>query len=219
MPAVAIPTPTKPLLRGYSHLLAFVSALTLAPIMIVIAPAGWPRAVIAIHAVAICAMFGVSALYHRGRWSARSLGVVRRLDHSMIFLAIAGTYTPVAVFGLPSTAAWIVLSIVWVGSLVGIIARITWTNAPSAAVAIPYVIVGWACLPVIHSVWQVLGVAGFVLLLTGGLFYTVGAVVYALRAPDPWPRTFGFHEIFHLFVVAGAAVHYVAVAFVALPQA
>ena len=144
---------------------------------------------------------------------------MRRLDHSMIFVAIAGTYTPVALFGLPGRAAWLVLGVVWAGSAVGIAARLTWSDAPPLAVAVPYVIVGWACLPVVHVVWQALGVAGFALLVAGGLAYTVGALVYALRSPDPWPRTFGFHEVFHVLVVAGAALHYVAVAFVALPRA
>ncbi|MDH3705683.1 MAG: hemolysin III family protein [Acidimicrobiia bacterium] len=224
-PSVAVPrsgvslNPGKPRFRGTSHLLAFVSALTLAPLVIVSAPGIGPRFVIALYAVAIVGLFGVSALYHRRDWGDRGYAVMRRLDHSMIFVAIAGTYTPIALFALPSSSARLVLLVVWIGAIVGIIGRVAWTEAPYPVIAAPYVAVGWACVLVVGDMWRALGVAGFVLLLVGGVLYTIGAGIYAIRRPDPWPLTFGYHEVFHLFVIGGAAVHYVAVAFIALPKA
>lgn len=220
----APPEPTevvlgKPRFRGTSHLLAFVSALTLAPLLIVAAPGIAPRFVTAVYAAAIVGLFGVSALYHRNSWGARGYAVMRRLDHSMIFVAIAGTYTPIAAFGLSGRASWILLVVVWSGAALGIITRVVWTDAPYPVIAAPYVLVGWACLPLMGQVLDEMGVAGFVLLLVGGVLYTAGAVIYAVRRPNPWPATFGYHEIFHLFVIGGAAVHYVAVAFFALPNA
>ena len=111
------------------------------------------------------------------------------------------------------------LLVVWIGAIVGIIGRVAWLHAPAPVVALPYVAVGWACVLVVGDVWRSMGVAGFVLLLVGGVLYTLGAGIYALRRPDPWPQSFGYHEVFHLFVIGGAAVHYVAVAFFAQPQA
>ncbi|NNE74267.1 MAG: hemolysin III family protein [Acidimicrobiales bacterium] len=216
---IEVPQPVKPSLRGVSHRIAFVAAVTLTPIMIVAAPGIAPRFVIAIYCAATIGLFGVSALYHRVNWGARGHAVMRRLDHSMIFLAIAGTYTPIAIFGLPPGSRNFVLALVWGGSIVGISARLFWLRAPYAAIAIPYVVVGWAAIFVIDDVWREMGVAAFILLLVGGVLYTVGAVIYATRRPNPWPKTFGYHEIFHLFVISGAAVHYVVVAFIALPLA
>ncbi len=210
--------PGKPRFRGTSHLLAFVSALTLAPVMIVSAPGLGPRLVMAVYTVAIVGLFGISALYHRNDWGDRGFLIMRRLDHSMIFVAIAGTYTPIALFGLPSSSARLVLLVVWIGAILGIISRVAWTDAPYPVIAGPYVAVGWACLLVVGDVWRSLGAAGFILLLVGGLLYTAGAAVYAVRRPDPWPLTFGYHEVFHVFVIGGAAVHYVVVAFFALPK-
>ncbi len=209
----------RPALRGMSHQMAFISALTLAPIMIVITPGTGPRLVISVYAVAVVGLFGVSALYHRGPWRERGRAVMRRLDHSMIFIAIAATYTPIAAFGLPaSTARWI-LPTVWIGAGIGVIGRLLWISAPSAVVALPYLMLGWVGVIAADDILDGLGVAGFVLVLVGGALFTTGAVIYALHRPDPWPRWFGYHEIFHLFVIAGVAVHYVAVAFFAVPLA
>lgn len=216
----AAPTQSaKPLLRGVSHQWAAVVAATLAPLMIVRAPGVAPRFVVALYAVAVVALFGVSALYHRVRWGERGLAVMQRLDHSMIFLAIAATYTPIAVFAFPSGTAALVLSLVWGGAAVGTALRLWWSGAPYWVVAIPYVAVGWVGLVAFGDIWSGLGPAGFTLIVVGGGLFTLGAVVYALHWPNPWPRWFGYHEIFHGFVVAGIAVHYVAVAFFAVPLA
>lgn len=214
--AVADP---KPHLRGRSHEYSFVVAVTLAPIMIVAAPGIAPRFVMALYVGAIAALFGVSALYHRVDWGPIARNRMKRLDHSMIFVAIAGTYTPIAVWALPGDVTRVVLPIVWGGAVLGVVIRNLWPHAPKPLTAAPYVALGWVAAFVTLDLWRSLGPAGFVLVVTGGGLYTLGALAYAFRRPDPWPRVFGYHEIFHLFVVAGAALHYVSVAFVALPRA
>ncbi len=213
------PTLPRPRLRGVSHQYAFMSALTLAPLMIVITPGVASRFVISVYVFAIVGLFGVSALYHRGDWGERGRAIMKRLDHSMIFVAIAATYTPIAVFALDDgTARWI-LPTVWIGAALGIVANLIWTNAPYPVVAAPYVALGWVGVVALPAVLDGLGVAGFVLIVVGGGLFSIGAVFYALHRPNPWPHWFGYHEIFHLFVIAGVAVHYVAVAFYAVPQA
>ena len=208
-----------PMFRGVSHRAMFIVALTLAPIMIVAAPGVGPRLVIAFYTLSIAALFGVSALYHRVPWSPRVRRAMQRLDHAVIFVAIGGTYTPVALFALSPWAAKLVLALVWGGAAVGIFMRVRFTEASKAVVALPYLVVGWCLMAVVADAWHHLGVAGFLLLLVGGLAYTAGALVFAFQRPDPWPATFGFHEVFHVLTVAGAALHYVAVAFVVLPMA
>lgn len=202
----------KPRFRGLIHLLAFSSALTLAPILIVVTPGVAPRFIMAIYGLAIVGLFGVSALYHRNDWGPKGLGIIRRLDHSMIFIATAATHTPIALLALPKGPGWLLFTIVWAGAVLGILGRLFFTDAPYAVVAVPYVVVGWSSLFVINHVWTELGIAGFVLLLVGGGLYTIGAVIYALHRPNPWPDHFGYHEIFHALTVAGAACHYVVIA-------
>jgi hemolysin III len=216
---IAEPVATKPLFRGVAHRAAFIASLTLAPIMVVRAPGIVPRFVTALYCLSIVALFGVSALYHQVDWGPRGRSVMQRLDHATIFVAIAATYTPVAAFALSPWAARLVLSLVWGGALIGTWVRLRFTDAPTPVVALPYLVVGWCLLPVVADAWHHLGVAGFVLLLIGGLLYTSGAVVFAFRRPDPWPDTFGFHEVFHLLTIAAAALHYVAFAFFVLPKA
>ena len=174
---------------------------------------------VAVYAIAVVGVFGVSAAYHRIDWTPRVYAIIRRLDHSMIFVFISATYTPVGFFALDSGAARFVLSVAWSGALLGVIGRVAWLNAPRWVLIVPYPIVGWAALLVIGDIWRGLGMAGSTLLFIGGGLYTIGALIYAVRRPDPWPRWFGYHEIFHLLVVAAVAVHYVAIAFFALPLA
>ena len=216
---IAEPVATKPLFRGVAHRAAFIASLTLAPIMVVRAPGIVPRFVTALYCLSIVALFGVSALYHRVDWGPRGRSVMQRLDHATIFVAIAATYTPVAAFALSPWAARLVLSLVWGGALIGTWVRLRFTDAPTPVVALPYLVVGWCLMAVVADAWHHLGVAGFLLLLVGGLAYTAGALVFAFQRPDPWPATFGFHEVFHVLTVAGAALHYVAIAFVVLPMA
>ncbi len=204
---------TKPTARGLIHLLAFSSALTLAPILIVVTPGIAPRFIMAIYAISIAGLFGISALYHRVDWGPKGAAVMRRLDHSMIFVATAATHTPIALLAMPSRPGWTLFTIVWTGAAIGIAGRLFFTDAPYPVVAIPYLVVGWSSLFVINHVWDALAIAGAVLLFVGGGLYTIGAIVYAAHRPNPWPKHFGYHEIFHLLTVAGAACHYVTIAF------
>jgi hemolysin III len=193
----------------------------IAPILIASTPsASTPSAATAaaVFAVATIALFGVSASYHRFPWRGRWLTVVRRLDHSMIFVAIAATYTPMAM-ALPPAERRLILWVAWVGAVVGVVTQMAWPTAPRPLMAGLYVVVGWAALLVVDDLWRALGVGGFVLLLVGGALHTMGAAVYAGKWPNPWPRWFGFHEIFHALVIAAVAIHYVVVAFFALPAA
>jgi hemolysin III len=202
----------KPRFRGFVHLLAFASALTLAPLLVVFTPGVSARFIMAIYSFAIVGLFGISALYHRNDWSPRGIEIMRRMDHSMIFIATAATHTPIALLALPTKPGWVLFSIVWAGAFVGICGRLFFPDAPYVVIAIPYVLVGWSSVFVINHVWTGVGVAGFILLLVGGGLYTLGAVIYALHRPNPWPNHFGYHEIFHTLTVMAAACHYVVIA-------
>ena len=199
--------------------MAAVAATVLAPIVIALGPGGADRAVVAVYAVAVVGIFGVSAVYHRGDWTPPVKEMFRRLDHSMIFVFIAASYTPLGFFAVGPGSARLVLSVVWSGAALGVIGRVVWLNAPRWVLVVPYPVVGWAALLVIGDIWRGLGVAGSTLLFIGGGLFTLGALIYALRRPDPWPRWFGYHEIFHLLVIAAVAVQYVAIAFFAFPLA
>ncbi len=187
--------------------------------MVVSAPGVWPRLITGLYTMSIVALFGVSALYHRVNWGSINRRRLQKFDHVTIFLAIAATYTPVAAFVLSPGAAKLVLALVWSGAFLGALIRIRFSDSPQWVVAAPYLIVGWCLLAVINDAWRQLGVLGFILFLSGGMFYTAGAVIFAAQKPDPWPQKFGFHEIFHSFTVAAASLHYIAFVFVVLPKA
>ena len=206
----------KPLLRGWSHVVAFWVIAVLGGIMVG-AASGNDRWWLVVYLVGTLTMFGVSSMYHRVRWTDRGRSVMRRLDHSAIFLAIAGAYTPVMAIALDGWQRVAVLTAVWGGSLVGVTLEWLPVRVPRRVFTAVYVIVGWSAVIAFPQLYDALGVGGFVLVLGGGLLYTLGAVVYALKWPDPWPRTFGYHEIFHLFTVGGAACHLAAIAFYVVP--
>ena len=208
--------PTKPHLRGWPHAAATIAAITLCPIVIVVSSGA--RASAAIFTAAIVLLFGISAAYHRFQCGDRMEAVMKRLDHSMIFVAIAATYTPLAVVVLPAGPGTLILRVVWIGAGIGVFTQLFWPHAPRPILVALYISGGWAAVLVLDDLWRAIGVAGFVLLLVGGLLHTVGTVVYATRRPNPWPRWFGFHEVFHVFVVAAIAVHYVMIAAIALPK-
>ncbi len=211
--------PVKPLLRGWSHVVAFAAVAVLSVVMVVLAEAtAAQRWVLLVYVAGTLSMFGVSALYHRIRWQPRAMSVMKRLDHSTIFLAIAGAYTPVAAFGLDGWQRPAVLATAWVGAVVGVTLEWLPFQVPRPLFTAVYVIVGWSASIALPQLYDGLGPLGFGLVLGGGIAYTVGAVVYALKRPNPWPTVFGFHEVFHLFTVVGAGCHLAAIAFVVVPS-
>ena len=215
-----LPAPLKPRLRGVSHQWAFFVSLGAGLTLVLAAPTGRARVAVAIYAVTVAALFGVSALYHRVNWStAAARQWMRRLDHSMIFLLIAGTYTPFAVLALDGTLATAVLVAVWAGALAGIVMKLVWIGAPKAVVAASYVALGWVAVVAFPELVDSLGVVATGLVAVGGVLYTAGAIVYARQRPDPVPPVFGYHEVFHALVILAALVQYAAVAFYVLPHA
>ncbi|CAB4569830.1 MAG: PAQR family membrane homeostasis protein TrhA [Actinomycetes bacterium] len=212
-------TVAKPLLRGWSHVVA-AFAVAVAGVLLVALPDTTPgqRALLVIYTAGTLAMFGVSALYHRVAWQPRAHSVMKRLDHSTIFLAIAGAYTPVAAIGLDGWRQTAVLVTVWAGAAVGVLVEWLPFSTPRALFTAIYVVVGWSAAIALPQLHAGLGGLGFGLVLGGGLAYTVGAVVYGTKRPDPWPRVFGYHEVFHAFTVIGAGCHLAAIAFVVVPK-
>ena len=214
-----VPLP-KPRFRGVSHQWAFFCSLFTGAALVVAAPAGEATVASAIYAASVAALFGTSALYHRVTWpTPNARRWMRRLDHSMIFLLIAGTYTPFALLVLEGTLATVILVVVWAGALGGIVLKLVWIDAPKAVVAVLYVMLGWVAVAAFPDLLGELGVASTVLVAAGGLLYTAGAVVYALGRPDPAPTVFGYHEVFHALVIAAAALQYAVIAFFVLPGA
>jgi hemolysin III len=209
----------KPRLRGVLHEVGFFVSLVSGVALVWAAPTAGSKAVTAIYAISISMLFGVSALFHRHTWGPVGRRRMRRADHSTIFVAIAGSYTAVAGIALGGWVRITVLCIVWGGAVVGITIRQTWLDAPKSVIAVPYVVVGWSALAVLPQLFHVLGVTGFVLLFLGGFAYTAGAVVNALKRPDPIPGVFGYHEVFHACTIVGAIVHFVVIAWFVLPLA
>jgi hemolysin III len=201
-----------PRLRGLLHAWAFWFALAAAIALTVAAPTAKARVAALIYGVGLCALFGASATYHRWRGDPRWKPVLRRVDHSTIFVFIAASYTPVALLVLSSPLRWVVLASVWGGALAGVGMSVIWINAPRALVAACYIAVGWVALVALPQLFDRLGLGTPLLLLAGGLLYSLGAAAYATKRPNPWPRTFGFHEVFHALVIAAALVHFVAIA-------
>jgi hemolysin III len=201
----------KPRLRGWIHLGTFPLAVAAGVVLVALAPGGRPRIASAVFAVTAVLLFGTSALYHRGSWSPRWTGVLKRLDHSNIFLIIAGTYTPLAVALLPESRGRALLWIVWVGAIIGVLFRVLWVGAPRWLYTPVYIALGWVAVFYLPDFIRQGGAAVLVLIAVGGGLYTAGAVVYGIKRPNPSPRWFGFHEIFHVLTVAAFVVHYVAV--------
>jgi hemolysin III len=167
------------------------------------------------YALAVVAMFAVSAVYHRVNWkSANARKWMRRLDHSMIFVLIAGSYTPFARLAMPRTTAYVVMEIVWSGAVAGIVLTLFWPTAPRWVGVLLYLLLGWVAVWFANTIVHNAGWVATILLVVGGLLYSIGAVVYALRRPDPWPKTFGYHEIFHACTAVAAICHYIAIWFV-----
>jgi hemolysin III len=209
---------SKPRLRGVSHQWAFFVSLALGAALVVAAPAGQPRLAAAIYALSVAALFGTSALYHRITWSTHAARRwMRRLDHSMIFFLIAGTYTPFALLVLEGDLATVILIVVWAGALAGILMKLVWIDAPKALVAVTYIMLGWVAVAAFPDLIEGLGVTAATLVAVGGLLYTLGALVYAFQRPNPAPSVFGYHEVFHALVILAAALQYAVIAFYVIP--
>ena len=210
----------KPKLRGVSHQWAFVASLFLGAALILAAKSPKATLAVAIYAVSLSALLGTSALYHRVDWKRPEVRRwMRRLDHSMIFFLIAGTYTPFALLVLHGPLADAILVVVWIGAIVGAVVEMVWIDHPKWVAALIYMSLGWVAAVAFPELWGEMGVAGTLLIAAGGLLYTAGAVVYATQRPNPSPRVFGYLEVFHLFVILAAAAHFAAIAFFALPAA
>ena len=204
-----------PILRGVFHLWAFVAALAAGVVLVVLADGALEIVSSWVYAAALAAMFGASALYHRLQWrSAAKRLWARRLDHSMIFVFIAGTYTPFALLRFEGRTQWLVLILVWLGAALGLVLELVWLDSPRWLSTVAYLLVGWVGVLTIPQLFTAAGVAVAVLLLVGGGLYSLGAVIYAIQWPNPFPRVLGFHEVFHLLVVAAAAMQFVAVSLV-----
>jgi hemolysin III len=210
----------KPRLRGVSHEYAFFVSLVLGVGLILLAKGGEARLAVAIYAVSLSALFGVSALYHRHDWTRPEIRRwMRRLDHTMIFLLIAGTVTPFALLVLDGTFAKALLIAVWAGALAGIVVELIWVDHPKWVAAIVYIAVGMIGAVAYPEIVSRAGIGAGLLIAGGGALYLTGAVIYAAQRPDPRPAVFGYHEIFHVLVIAAAAAHFAAIALFALPAA
>ena len=208
----------RPVLRGWLHAAAFFGWLIGGPFLVIAAPDAAATALLSVYVASQLVMFGTSAAFHRIRWSASGWRRMRRADHSAIFVGIAGTTTAVVGLSLSGWAEILVLTLAWTGAAAGIALRQVWLDAPQWVVAIPYVVVGWCPIVAAPQLVRALGGAGFTIVVLAGLVDTAGALVYALKRPDPWPRVFGFHEVFHACTLVGAAMFAYVVAFIALPR-
>jgi len=216
--ALSSPAPVRPRLRGVLHQYAFLVSVPCGAGLILAASGGRARVAAGIYAGAVSALLGTSALYHRVTWRPAARRWMRRLDHSMIFVLIAGTYTPVALLALKGTLAEAILIVLWAGALGGILFKLLWIDAPKWLLAAVYVALGFVSAAVFGQLPAAIGWLGVAGLAGGGLLYTAGAIVYASGRPNPAPAVFGYHEVFHVLVVAGAALHYAVIAFAVLPR-
>src|SRR3982750_3627141 len=206
---------TRPRLRGWLHLFAFFGAIAAGAVLIPLASVLGARSgfSVAVYCLTICGLFGVSALYHRRRWSPRGWKIMKRLDHSMIFLFIAGTYTPFALMAVDQPTGYWVLAGVWAAALGGVALKLSWPTAPRWVGVPLYIGLGWVAVFILTDILHFAGVASLVLLAVGGLLYTVGGIAYAIRKPNPWPGIFGYHEVFHAMTIVAAICHNIAVYF------
>jgi hemolysin III len=214
-----LPELVKPRLRGVFHQWACVGFVPLGLVLVVVAGTARARLALSVYSVSLVGLFGVSAAYHRVNWrSLAGRDWMRRLDHSMIFVLIAGSYTPFAAIVLHGPVAVAILLAVWAGALLGIAFNLVWRDGPAWLRSALYIGLGWIAVAALPQLGATIGLLGLTLLGLGGVLYTLGAVVYAARRPDPVPAVFGYHELFHILVVVAAAVQYVVIAFWIVPE-
>ncbi|MGZ4336326.1 MAG: PAQR family membrane homeostasis protein TrhA [Gaiellaceae bacterium] len=203
----------KPKWRGVLHQAAFVVAVGIAPLLILTADGGRAQFAAAVFAGSVVACFGASALYHRVTWKPRARLWMRRIDHAGVYLLIAGTYTPVSMLVLRGAWRPVVLTIIWAGAAAAIVLKFVWVGAPKWLAAAIGIALGWVAVVVLPQLVGRVNLAAVILLVAGGLAYTLGAIVYVRRRPDPVPAVFGYHELFHALTIVGVACQYVAIAF------
>ncbi|GAA3963531.1 PAQR family membrane homeostasis protein TrhA [Actinoplanes auranticolor] len=206
----------KPRLRGRLHQYAFFVALVCGVVLCSIAatrPGIAPFVSTLIYSITVCGLFGISALYHRRHWGKRGYQIMRRLDHSMIFIFIAGTYTPFCVLLLERDKATLLLTLIWTGAVGGVALKSIWPHLPRWVGAPLYLALGWGAVAILPDILNNGGLADLVLLAAGGVMYSVGAVFYAMRRPNPWPDVFGHHEFFHACTLLAALCHHIAIYF------
>lgn len=211
MQSEIVPGTVKPTLRGWQHAAMFPIAVVAGAVLVATAPTTASRISSAVFATTAVLLFGVSALLHRGTWSPGVESLLRRFDHANIYLIIAGTYTPFAVLALPEDEGKVLLAIVWTGALIGVALRVFWVGTPRWLSTTLYVVVGWVVVFFIPDLIEGAGGGVVVLVAVGGILYTLGAIVYATKWPNPSPRRYGFHEVFHSLTIAAFTAHYIAV--------
>ena len=208
----------RPRLRGVFHQYAFFAAIIAGAVLVVAADSSREQIAMWIYGIALASMFGVSALYHRVTWRSPAVRKwMRRLDHSTILLLIAGTYTPFALLAFDGRIADVILVVVWSGAAAGLVLNLLWVDAPTWLTAVVFITLGWVGAVAVPELLE-FGIAPAVLVFAGGALYTIGALAYAFKRPNPRPHIFGYHEIFHLLVVGAAVTHFVAIAGFVLPQ-
>jgi len=215
---VAVIAPPKPRFRGRIHQVAFFVSLPAGAVLILLANGPAAITVASVYAVSLAAVFGSSAIYHRGHWTEAARRWLKRIDHSMIYVLIAASYTPVAALVLGGTWEVVLLSVIWAGAVVGVTMKMARPDGLSAVSAALYIVLGWLAIVALPQLAREMTVAELVLLLAGGMLYTAGAIVFARRRPDPSPSIFGYHEVWHSFMVAAAACHYAMILLLLLPS-
>ncbi|MEU2025914.1 hemolysin III family protein [Streptomyces sp. NPDC016469] len=214
-PATLADAPLKPRMRGWLHAGMFPAVVIAGIVLITLADSTRGRIACTVYIASACLLFGVSAVYHRGTWGPRGEAVLRRLDHANIFLIIAGTYTPLTVLLLPESTGTPLLWAVWAAALAGIAFRVFWVGAPRWLYTPCYIAMGWAAVFFLPDFMRAGGVAVLVLVVVGGVLYSAGGVIYGIKRPNPSPRWFGFHEVFHSLTLAAFTVHYIGISLVA----
>jgi hemolysin III len=210
-PVAELVAVVKPKLRGWLHLVMFPVAVIGGLVLIALSDPGAVRTASIVFTISAALLFGVSAVYHRGTWGPRASTLLKRMDHSNIYLIIAGTYTPFAVTLLPADQARLLLSVIWGGAIAGVLFRVFWVGAPRWLYTALYLALGWAAIFYVVPFWRTGGPLIGSLIAIGGLMYTAGGIIYGVKRPNPWPRWFGFHEIFHAFTLGGFLTHFAAV--------
>ncbi|MFC9703593.1 PAQR family membrane homeostasis protein TrhA [Streptomyces sp. NPDC055721] len=211
--------PTKPRLRGWLHAGMFPAVIVAGLVLVALSDSPRARIACGIYVLTACLLFGISALYHRGNWGPRGEAVLRRLDHANIFLIIAGTYTPLTLLLLPDSTGEPLMWAVWAAAAAGIAFRVFWVGAPRWLYTPCYIAMGWAAVFFLPDFMRAGGIAVLVLVIVGGLLYSAGGVIYGIKRPNPSPRWFGFHEVFHSLTLAAFIVHYVGISLVAYQHA